>query len=82
MDDISSTQVTDTTFTLFKSPTTQPNLPSKIDDDSSDDSVKVQEEYMIAEEHDPDKEQSDSFSETTHEMFSEVHSGNADEGKY
>ena len=35
----------------------------------------MQEEYVIANEHEPDKEQSESFSETTHEMFSDVHSG-------
>ena len=36
---------------------------------------------MIAKEHGPDKEQSDSFSETTHEMFSDVHSRTVKEGK-
>ena len=36
---------------------------------------------MIAKEHEPDKEQSESFSETTHEMFSDVHSGTVEEGK-
>ena len=36
---------------------------------SSDGSEKVQEEYVIAKQHDSDKEQSDSISETTHEMF-------------
>ena len=36
---------------------------------------------MIAKEHDSDNEQSDSFSETTHEMFSDVHSGTVEEGK-
>ena len=55
-DDISSTQVIDTNFALFESPVTQPNPPSTIDDDSSDDSEKVQEEYVIAKEHEPDKE--------------------------
>ena len=55
--------------------------PLTIDGDSSDDSEKVQEEYVIAKEHEPDKEQSDSFSETTHEMFSDVHSGTVEEGK-
>ena len=80
-DDISSTEVTDTNFGLFESPTNQPNPPSTIDDDSSDDSEKVQEEYMIAKEHEHDKEQSDSFSETTHKMFSEVHSGTVEEGE-
>ena len=69
MDDISSTQVTDTNIPLFESPATQPNPPFTVDDDSSDDSENVQEEYVIAKEHEPDKEQSDSFSETTHEMF-------------
>ena len=74
-DDISSTQVTDTNFSMFESPATQPDPPLMIDDDSSDDSEKVQEEYVIDKEHEHDKEQSDSFSETTHEMFSEVLSG-------
>ena len=78
-DDISSTQVTDTNFALFESPSTQPNPPFTIDDDSSDDGEKVQEEYVIAKEHERDKEQSDSFSETTHEMFSDVHSGTVEE---
>ena len=59
-DNISSTQVTDTNFALFESPAT-------IDDDSSDDSEKVQEEYVITKEHEPDKDESESFSETTHE---------------
>ena len=54
-DDISSTQVTDTNFALFESPTTQPNPPFTIDDDSSDDSERVQGEYAIAKEHEPDK---------------------------
>ena len=71
-EDISSTQVTDTNFALFESPATQPNPPITIDDDSSDDSEKMQEEHAIAKEHEPDEEQSDSFSETTHEMFSDV----------
>ena len=79
--DISSTQVTETNFALFESPATQPNPPFTIDDDSSDDSEKVQDEYVIAKEHEHDKEQNDSFSETTHEMFSDVHSGNMEEGK-
>ena len=73
-DDISSTE-TDTNLALFESPTTQSDPPSTIDDDSSDDSENVQEEYVIPKEHDPDKEQSDSFSEMTNEMFSDVHSG-------
>ena len=64
-DAISFTQVTDTHFALFESPATQPNPPFTINEDSSDDSEKVQEEYVIAKEHEPDKEQSDSFSETT-----------------
>ena len=80
-DDISSTQVTDTNFALFESSATQSNPPFTIDDDSSDDSEKVQEEYVIAKEHEPDREQSDSFSETTHETFSDVHSGTVEEGK-
>ena len=80
-DEISSTQVTDANFALFQSPATQPTPPFTIDDDSSDDSEKVQEEYVIANEHEPDKEQSESFSETTHEMFSDVHSGTVEEGK-
>ena len=80
-DDISSTQVTDTNFALFESPATQPTPPFTIDDDSSDDSEKVQEEYVIAKEHEPDKEQGDSFSETTHEMFCDVHSGTVEEEK-
>ena len=80
-DDISSTQLTDTNFALFESPATQPNPPFTIDDDSSDDSEKVQEEYVIAKEHEPDKEQSDSFSEMTDEMFSDVHSGTVEDGK-
>ena len=42
---------------------------------------KVQEEYVIAKEHEPDKEQSDNFSETTHEMFSDVRAGTVEEGK-
>ena len=50
-DDISSTQVTYTNFALFESPATQPNPPFTIDDDSSDDSEKVKEEYMITKEH-------------------------------
>ena len=50
-DDISSTQVTYTNFVLFESPATQPNPPFTIDDDSPDDSEKMQEEYMIAKEH-------------------------------
>ena len=79
--DISSAQVTDTNFAFFESPATQPNPPFTIDDDSSDDSEKVQEEYVIAKEHEPDKERSDSFSETTHEVFSDVHSGTVEEGK-
>ena len=54
---------------MFESPATQPNPPFAIDDDSSDDSEKVQEEYVIAKEHEPDKEQSDSLSETTHEIL-------------
>ena len=66
---------------MFEIPATQPNPPFTIDGDSSDDSEKVQEEYVIAKEHEPDKEQSDSFSETTHEMFSDVHSGTVEEGK-
>ena len=78
--DISSTQITDTNFALFQSPATQPNPPFTIDDDSSDDSEKVEEEYVIAKEHEPDKEQRDSFSETTHEMFSDVPSGTVEEG--
>ena len=36
---------------------------------------------MIAKEHEPDREQNDSFSETTHEMFCDVHSGTVEEGK-
>ena len=36
---------------------------------------------MIAKEHEPNKEQSDSFSETTHKMFSDVHGGTVEEGK-
>ena len=80
-DDISSTQVTDTNFASFESPATQPNPPFTIDDDSSDDSEKVQEEYVIAKENEPDKEQNDSFSETTHEMFCDVHSGTVEEEK-
>ena len=36
---------------------------------------------MRAREHEPDKEQSDSFSETTHEMFCDVHSGTVEEEK-
>ena len=79
--DISSTQVTDTNFALFESPATQPNPPFTIDDDSSDDSEKVEEEYVIAKEHEPDKEQIDSFSEATHEMISDVHGGTVEEGK-
>ena len=80
-DDISSTQVTDINFASFESPATQPNPPITIDDDSSDDSEKLQEEYVIAKEHEPDKEQSDSFTETTHEMFSDVPGGTVEEGK-
>ena len=80
-DDISSTQVTDTNFAFFESPATQPNPPFTIDDDSSDDSEKVQEEYVIAKEHEPDKEKSERFSETTLEMFCDVHSGTVEEGK-
>ena len=68
-DDVSSTQVsTDTNFALFESPATQPNPPFTIDDDSSDDSEKLQEEYVIAKEHEPDKEQSDSFSDDTRDV--------------
>ena len=69
-DDISSTE-TDTNLALFESPTTQSDPPSTIDDDSSDDSEKVQEEYVIAKEHEPDRQQSDSFREMTQEMFSD-----------
>ena len=36
---------------------------------------------VIAKEHEPDKEQGDSFSEMTLEMFSDVHSGTVEEGK-
>ena len=56
-EDISSTQVTDTNFALFESPATQPNPQFTIDDDSSDDSEKVKEEYMIAKEHNRFKSQ-------------------------
>ena len=76
-DDISSTQVTDTNFALFESPATQPK-PTLYDrqcSDSSDDSEKVQEEHVLPKNMNPDKEQSDSFSETIHEMYSDVHSG-------
>ena len=66
---------------MFESPATQSNPPFTIDDDSLHDSEKVQEEYVIAKEHEPDKEQSDSFSETTHEMFSDMHGGTVEEGK-
>ena len=52
-----------------------------IDHDSSDDSEKMQEEYVIAKEHEPDKEQGDSFSETTHEMFCDVPCGTVEEEK-
>ena len=34
-------------------------------------------EYVIAKEHEPDREPSDNFSETTHEIFNDVHSGTA-----
>ena len=60
---------------MFESPATQPDPPFTIDNDSSDDSEKVLEEYVIAKEYEPDKEQSDSFSETIHEVYSDVHSG-------
>ena len=66
---------------MFESPATQPNPPFTIDDDSSDDSEKMQEEHAIAKEHEPDEEQSDSFSETTHEMCCDVHSGTVEEEK-
>ena len=36
---------------------------------------------VMPKEHDPHKEQSDSFSEMTNEMFSDVHSGTVEEGK-
>ena len=51
--------------TLLRLKAQQPNPPSTIDDDSSDGSGNVQEEHVIAKEHDPDKEQNGSFSKTT-----------------
>ena len=61
-DNISSTQVTDTNFALFESPAT-------IDDDSSDDSEKVQEEYVIAKEHEPDRAKWQFLGDDTRDVY-------------
>ena len=43
--------------------------------------IEVQEEFEIAEEHDPVKEQSDGYSETPHQTFRDVYGTQCERGK-